>query len=89
MGNTPGVTKAVQEVHLDKQVTLLDSPGVVFAHAGAQGTAVAALRNAVKAEQLEDPTLPVGGGLVVCGGGGGWGGAVLVTGCAWRRWVWR
>lgn len=65
VGNTPGVTKAVQEVHLDKQVTLLDSPGVVFAHAGAQGTAVAALRNAVKAEQLEDPTLPVGGGLVV------------------------
>lgn len=59
VGNTPGVTKAVQEVHLDKQVTLLDSPGVVFADASAEGAAAAALRNAVKAEQLEDPALPV------------------------------
>lgn len=48
VGNTPGVTKAVQEVHLDKQVTLLDSPGVVFAAAGADGEAAAALRNCVK-----------------------------------------
>lgn len=94
------MTKAVQEVHLDKQVragragagrrarrarqrgraclagplshadhrahrltspqvTLLDSPGVVFADAGADGAAAAALRNAVKAEQLPDPALPV------------------------------
>jgi ribosome biogenesis GTPase A len=59
VGNTPGITKAVQEVHLDKTVTLLDSPGVVFADAGAEGAAAAALRNAVKAEQLPDPTLPV------------------------------
>ncbi|KAL4451438.1 hypothetical protein ABPG77_009510 [Micractinium sp. CCAP 211/92] len=59
VGNTPGVTKAVQEVHLDKQVTLLDSPGVVFADASAEGAAAAALRNAVKVEQLEDPALPV------------------------------
>lgn len=48
MGNTPGVTKSVQEVHLDKQVTLLDSPGVVFSTAGADGEAAAALRNCVK-----------------------------------------
>lgn len=41
------------------QVTLLDSPGVVFADAGAEGAAAAALRNAVKAEQLPDPALPV------------------------------
>lgn len=27
VGNTPGVTKAVQEVHLDKHIKLLDSPG--------------------------------------------------------------
>lgn len=111
MGNTPGVTKSVQEVHLDKQVsclsfsssmwlgvvagrarwwlcvagwpgpgppagirltadayhpihthdqvTLLDSPGVVFADAGADGAAAAALRNAVKVEQLPDPVMPV------------------------------
>ncbi|GAB4820326.1 hypothetical protein N2152v2_007372 [Parachlorella kessleri] len=60
VGNTPGVTKAVQEVHLDKQVTLLDSPGVVFTTAGADGEAAAALRNCVKVEQLPDPVLPVG-----------------------------
>ncbi len=48
MGNTPGVTRAVQEVHLDRQVTLLDSPGVVFSAAGADGEAAAALRNCVK-----------------------------------------
>ena len=59
VGNTPGVTKTVQEVHLDRQVTLLDSPGVVFAADGPGGAAAAALRNAVKTEQLSDPVLPV------------------------------
>ena len=59
MGNTPGVTKAVQEVHLDKQIKLLDSPGVVFADSSADGAAAAALRNCVKVEQLEDAVLPV------------------------------
>lgn len=59
VGNTPGVTKTVQEVHLDRQVTLLDSPGVVFAEAGGDGAAAAALRNAVKIDKLEDPILPV------------------------------
>ena len=48
-GNTPGVTRAVQAVHLDKTVTLLDSPGIVFAAAGgAGGEAAAALRNCIK-----------------------------------------
>jgi nuclear GTP-binding protein len=59
VGNAPGVTKGIQEVHLDKQVTLLDSPGVVFSDAGVDGAAAAALRNCVKVEQLEDPILPV------------------------------
>ena len=45
VGNTPGVTKSVQEVHLDKNVKLLDSPGIVFS-AGA--SAASALRNCVK-----------------------------------------
>lgn len=48
VGNTPGVTRSVQEIHLDKQITLLDSPGVVFAETGADGLAAAALRNCVK-----------------------------------------
>ena len=46
VGNTPGVTRAAQEVHLDKHVKLLDSPGIVFS-AGA--SPAAALRNCVKA----------------------------------------
>lgn len=53
VGNTPGVTKALQEVHLDKNIKLLDSPGVVFADA--EDAAAAALRNAVKIERLADP----------------------------------
>ncbi len=35
-----------EQIHLDKTVTLLDSPGIVFSHAG--GDAVAALRNCLK-----------------------------------------
>ncbi|KAJ9530208.1 hypothetical protein QJQ45_023474 [Haematococcus lacustris] len=58
VGNTPGVTKSVQEVHLDKNIKLLDSPGVVFADA--EDAAAAALRNALKIEKLTDPVLPVG-----------------------------
>jgi nuclear GTP-binding protein len=53
VGNTPGVTKSVQEVHLDKHIKLLDSPGVVFADA--DDAAAAALRNAIKVERLDDP----------------------------------
>ncbi|MEW5304726.1 MAG: hypothetical protein WDW36_007318 [Sanguina aurantia] len=57
VGNTPGVTKGVQEIHLDKSIRLLDSPGVVFSSASDDASAV--LRNCVKVEKLEDPTLPV------------------------------
>lgn len=27
VGNTPGVTRGIQEIHLDKHIKLLDSPG--------------------------------------------------------------
>ncbi len=51
-GNTPGVTRSVQSVHLDKTVTLLDSPGIVFAGAAsAADQAAAALRNCIKARR--------------------------------------
>jgi nuclear GTP-binding protein len=53
VGNTPGVTKGVQEVHLDKNIKLLDSPGIVFA--AAESDAAAVLRNCVKIEKLGDP----------------------------------
>ena len=50
VGNTPGVTRAVQEVVLDKHLRLLDSPGIVFADPDSSGADAAAhaLRNCVK-----------------------------------------
>jgi nuclear GTP-binding protein len=29
-GNTPGITKSMQEIQLDKNIILIDSPGVVL-----------------------------------------------------------
>ncbi|XP_055342918.1 guanine nucleotide-binding protein-like 3 homolog [Paramacrobiotus metropolitanus] len=57
VGATPGVTKSMQEIHLDKHITLLDSPGVLFAKEG--DTALVALRNAVKVDAISDPVEPV------------------------------
>jgi ribosome biogenesis GTPase A len=42
-----GVTKSMQEVQLDKKVTLLDCPGLVMA-GGNRTDASVALRNALK-----------------------------------------
>ena len=42
---TQGLTKVTQEVHLDKRVKLLDSPGIVFTTKIDSSTA---LRNCVK-----------------------------------------
>lgn len=56
VGATPGVTKAVQEVSLDKHIKILDSPGVVFAKDGSAVTL--ALRNAVKVDTLKDVISP-------------------------------
>ncbi|KAG1674431.1 hypothetical protein FOA52_012959 [Chlamydomonas sp. UWO 241] len=57
VGNTPGVTKSLQEVTLDKNIKLLDSPGIVFAAAESDSAAV--LRNCVKIERLVDPVAPI------------------------------
>eukprot|EP01023_Acetabularia_acetabulum_P068243 TRINITY_DN9626_c0_g1_i2.p1 TRINITY_DN9626_c0_g1~~TRINITY_DN9626_c0_g1_i2.p1 ORF type:complete len:520 (-),score=109.44 TRINITY_DN9626_c0_g1_i2:269-1615(-) len=54
VGNKPGVTRNIQEVQLDKNVQLLDSPGIVF-----QDGAGAVLRNAVAIDKLDDPITPV------------------------------
>eukprot|EP01119_Soliformovum_irregulare_P008386 TRINITY_DN21506_c0_g1_i1.p2 TRINITY_DN21506_c0_g1~~TRINITY_DN21506_c0_g1_i1.p2 ORF type:complete len:577 (+),score=218.12 TRINITY_DN21506_c0_g1_i1:1909-3639(+) len=56
VGGTPGFTKNVQEVTLDKQVKLLDCPGIVF---GSNPTADVVLRNAVKLEKIKDVMEPV------------------------------
>jgi nuclear GTP-binding protein len=57
VGATPGVTRTMQEIQLDKHILLLDSPGVVMA-TGSSDAAVA-LRNALRVETLEDPVKPV------------------------------
>ena len=48
----------MQEVYIDSKIKLLDSPGVVLP-GGNVSDGVAALRNAVKIEQLTDPLKPV------------------------------
>ena len=50
VGNTPGITRAVQEVVFDKHLRLLDSPGIVFADSDSSeaDAAAHALRNCVK-----------------------------------------
>jgi nuclear GTP-binding protein len=52
----PGFTKQVSEVTLDKNIRLLDSPGVVFAMGTGAGTA---LRNCINVESMEDVITPV------------------------------
>ncbi|KAG0229837.1 Guanine nucleotide-binding protein-like 3 [Actinomortierella wolfii] len=60
VGSTPGFTKVAQEIHLDKNIKLLDCPGIVFSK-GENGETAAELllRNCVKVELLEDPVSPV------------------------------
>eukprot|EP00611_Tribonema_gayanum_P023130 TRINITY_DN4809_c0_g1_i4.p1 TRINITY_DN4809_c0_g1~~TRINITY_DN4809_c0_g1_i4.p1 ORF type:complete len:676 (-),score=242.98 TRINITY_DN4809_c0_g1_i4:144-2111(-) len=60
---TPGFTKAMQEVQLDKLVKLLDCPGVVFDDA--DGSAVL-LRNCVDCESMPNPDAAVEAVLQRC-----------------------
>eukprot|EP01006_Ploeotia_vitrea_P049662 TRINITY_DN67365_c5_g2_i2.p1 TRINITY_DN67365_c5_g2~~TRINITY_DN67365_c5_g2_i2.p1 ORF type:complete len:604 (+),score=379.12 TRINITY_DN67365_c5_g2_i2:144-1814(+) len=53
VGSTPGFTKTVQHVKLDKHVQLLDSPGVLFSTQDSDADLM--LRNALRIEQVEDP----------------------------------
>ncbi|KAL1211918.1 Guanine nucleotide-binding protein-like NSN1 [Cardamine amara subsp. amara] len=57
-GATPGVTKSLQEVHLDKNVKLLDCPGVVMLKSSENDASIA-LRNCKRIEKLDDPVSPV------------------------------
>ena len=56
-GNTPGITKTMQEIQLDKNIVLIDSPGVVLSTSEQTDSLV--LRSAVRVEDLEDPLRPV------------------------------
>ena len=48
---TPGCTKTLQRVRLDKNIILVDSPGVIF---GEQDADSLLLRNCIKLEQVDD-----------------------------------
>jgi nuclear GTP-binding protein len=60
VGSTPGFTKVAQQITLDKNIKLLDCPGIVFAAQGHNGESDAEvlLRNCVKVELLDDPITP-------------------------------
>ncbi|WFD26393.1 nuclear GTP-binding protein nug1 [Malassezia nana] len=69
VASTPGHTKVVQGIMLDRHIRLLDSPGIVFSDANAPPGATpeqieaaaqaAMLRNVLKVELVEDPQEPV------------------------------
>ncbi|XP_074327685.1 guanine nucleotide-binding protein-like NSN1 [Apium graveolens] len=65
VGATPGLTRSMQEVQLDKNVKLLDCPGVVMARSGESDASIA-LRNCKRIEKLEDPAGPVREILKLC-----------------------
>lgn len=56
VSSVPGYTKMVQEVILDKNIRLLDSPGVVFAD-GDTGSTI--LRNCVNVDEMVDLISPI------------------------------
>eukprot|EP01114_Cavostelium_apophysatum_P014136 TRINITY_DN3586_c0_g1_i1.p1 TRINITY_DN3586_c0_g1~~TRINITY_DN3586_c0_g1_i1.p1 ORF type:complete len:602 (-),score=241.89 TRINITY_DN3586_c0_g1_i1:30-1835(-) len=58
VGATPGFTKTVQAIHLDKNIKLLDCPGIVFGNTNNSDNDII-LRNAVRIEQIPDPVEPV------------------------------
>ncbi|KAL5193942.1 Guanine nucleotide-binding protein-like NSN1 [Glycine soja] len=58
VGSTPGLTRSMQEVQLDKNVKLLDCPGVVMLKSQEYDASVA-LKNCKRIEKLDDPISPV------------------------------
>ncbi|EKU23133.1 nuclear GTP-binding protein, partial [Nannochloropsis gaditana CCMP526] len=63
VSSTPGFTRCMQEVQLDKHIKLLDSPGIVFDDSDVEGVL---LRNCVKVDSLPDPSAAVGALLQRC-----------------------
>ncbi|WMV36152.1 hypothetical protein MTR67_029537 [Solanum verrucosum] len=66
VGATPGVTRSMQEVQLDKNVKLLDCPGIVMLRSSTENDAAIALRNCKRIEKLDDPVGPVKEILKLC-----------------------
>ncbi|TMS35210.1 hypothetical protein L596_002659 [Steinernema carpocapsae] len=59
VGATPGLTKQLQEIELDKHIRLIDSPGVVLAAKDKLDAVEIALKNAIRIEAISDPIAPV------------------------------
>ncbi|KAK7267743.1 hypothetical protein RIF29_20422 [Crotalaria pallida] len=57
VGTTLGLTRSLQEVQLDKNIKLLDCPGVVMLKSQENNASVA-LRNCKRIEKLDDPIAP-------------------------------
>lgn len=56
VSSTPGFTKSLQEVLVDRTIKLIDCPGIIFDQASAaDSTASLFLRNCVSVEQMQDP----------------------------------
>lgn len=55
-GSMPGVTRSAQEVKLDKNIRLIDCPGIVFSDQQADALV---LRNCISPTDLADPISPV------------------------------
>ncbi|KAK7268591.1 hypothetical protein RIF29_21292 [Crotalaria pallida] len=60
VGTTLGLTRSLQEVQLDKNIKLLDCPGVVMLKSQENNASVA-LRNCKRIEKLDDPIAPARG----------------------------
>ena len=56
VSSTPGYTKAISEIILDKHIKLLDCPGVVYS----SNSEINMLSNILRPEQLEDPVTVAG-----------------------------
>eukprot|EP00854_Cymbomonas_tetramitiformis_P023347 gene23347-28252_t len=55
-GNTPGITRELQEVEMDKTITLLDSPAIIFPRKDENYSPQAAVfRNTTRVDRIPDP----------------------------------
>jgi nuclear GTP-binding protein len=65
VGGNAGHTKAVQAVKLDKHISLIDSPGILFG-GDDDDDASLVLRNALRVEQVADPAAAAAGIVARC-----------------------
>jgi len=56
VSSTPGFTKNLQEIYLDRKVKLLDCPGVIFSK---DDEKLLVLRNIIKVEDIKDRIAPI------------------------------